>query len=569
MASNSIKGLTVKIGADTSDFIKGLKAVDREINQTQKTANALQKGLKLEYNEKNFVQAQKQIQSALTTTEQKADAIKKQMREMEKAGNVDTDGYRKLETELAKTENTAIKLKQQLEEVDKIKLENAYKGVNNLSKGLENAAKKTAVLSAAAVGAIVGINKLAKDAVATGDQIQTTADQYNLSAEAIQRWNYIALQSDVPAEQLYKSMTKARDAIGTALVGGTSTAKTALESLIGDLTKVPTDTEGAFNTVILALANVEDSTMQAYYANEIFGERVATQLIPLLNQGADGIAELSREFEATGYLTNEQVRSLADYDNELNNVNTRLANAKTELGLAMIPIMERFVDLLENFVIPAIKSLTAWFDGLSPSMQDTITNGLLLFAALSPVLFILSKLIGVIPALGKAFQWLKGHITATQLGFAALAGAIGLTFDLIGNWKQMSIVEKILKSIAVAALVAAAAVTVFHASWSLGIAIGAITAGVVAGIAAIKAAGEEIGVEADFNDVDSLTSAAQSGNYNIPDNSGNYGNYTDNTSSYVDNSNIVINIEKSEAMTEDDIIRAVNRGLKQAKQSRT
>jgi phage-related minor tail protein len=97
MADN-IKGVSVKIGADTSDFIKGLKAVDREINQTQKTANQLQKGLKLEYNEKNFVQAQKQIQQALSTTEQKAKAIKEQMQFLEKGGNVDTDGYRKLET---------------------------------------------------------------------------------------------------------------------------------------------------------------------------------------------------------------------------------------------------------------------------------------------------------------------------------------------------------------------------------------------------------------------------------------------------------------------------------------
>lgn len=569
MASNSIKGLTVKIGADTSDFIKGLKAVDREINQTQKTANALQKGLKLDYNEKNFLQAQKQIQSALTTTEQKADAIKKQMREMEKAGNIDTDGYRRLETELAKTETTATKLKQQLEEVDKIKLENAYKGVNNLSKGLENAAKKTAVLSAGAVGAIVGINKLAKDAVATGDEIQTTADQYNLSAEAIQKWNYIALQSDVASDTLFKAITKSRDAIGTALADGTSTGRKALEALLGDLGKVPTDTEGAFTTVINALAGVEDKTLQVYYVNEIFGDRLGTQIIPLLNQGADGIARLSREFETVGYLTNEQVRSLADYDNELNKVNTRLQNAKTELGLAMTPIMERFVDLLENFVIPAIKSLTEWFNNLSPSMQGVITGGLLLFAALSPVLLILSKIIGVIPALGKGLQFLKGHVNKTTLGFAALAGAIGLTFDLIGNWEQMSIVEKILKSLAVAALVAAAAVTVFHSSWSLGLAIGAITAGVVAGIAAIKAAGEEIGVETNFDDVDSLTSAAQSGNYNIPESTGNYGSYTDNTSSYVDNSNVVINIEKNEYMTEDDIIRAVNKGLKQAKQSRT
>lgn len=568
MASNSIKGLTVKIGADTSDFIKGLKAVDREINQTQKTANALQKGLKLDYNEKNFLQAQKQVQSALSTTEEKAKAIRQQIQVLEKSGNVDTDGYRKLETELAKTETKASQLKQQLEDIDKIKLENATKGTENLSKGLEKASQKTALLSAAAVGAIAGINKLAKDAVSSGDTIQTTADQYNLSAEAIQKWNYIALQSDVPAEQLYKSMTKARDAIGTALVGGTSTAKAALESLIGDLTKVPTDTEGAFNTVINALAGVEDKTLQAYYANEIFGERISVSLIPLLNQGADGLYELEQEFEAVGYLTNEQVRALADYDNELNKVNTRLENAKTQLGLALLPILDQFVTLLEDYVIPAIKSLTAWFDGLSPSMQRVITAGLLLFASLSPVLLILSKIIGVIPALGKAFQWLKGHVNATQIGFAALAGAIGLTFDLIGNWEQMSTIEKILKSLAVAALVAAAAVTVFHSSWSLGLAIGSITAGVVAGIAAIKAAGEKIGVETDFNDIDSISSSASSGNYNIPESTGNYGSYTDNTSSYIDNSNVVINIEQNEYMTEDDIIRAVNQGLKQARQAR-
>ena len=74
---------------------------------------------------------------------------------------------------------------------------------------------------------------------------------------------------------------------------------------------------------------------------------------------------------------------------------------------------------------------------------------------------------------------------------------IGL--NLIADWKKMSTVEKILKSLAVAALVAAAAMTVFHASWSVGVAVGAIAAGVVAGIAAIKAASKEIGVEDEFS----------------------------------------------------------------------
>lgn len=572
MASNSIKGLTVKIGADTSDFIKGLKTVDREINQTQKTANALQKGLKLDYNEKNFIQAQKQVQKALETTEAKTKAIREQMQKLEQSGDIDTDGYRRLETELAKSETKASQLKQQLQDLDKIKIENLNKSTEKLSKGLETAAKKTALLSGAAIGAIAGINKLAKDAVASGDEIQTTADQYNLSAEAIQRWNYIALQSDVPADKLYKAMTKSRDAIGTALADGSSTGRAALEALIGDLTKVPADTEGAFNTVIMALAGVKDSTLQAYYANEIFGERVATELIPLLNQGANGLAELSREFEAVGYLTNEQVRSLADYDNELNNVNTRLQNAKTELGLSMIPIMERFVELLDNFVIPAIQDLSDWFNNLPNSMQNVITGALILFAALSPVLTISSKIIGIIPTFGKMLDFLKGKITNVHIGVGALFASLGLVFDLIENWSGMNTWQKIfgvIGTLTTVVLGAAMAFGVFHSAWSMGVAVAGIVAGIVAATAAINAAKDNI-EQPEIPDFKASDYNVTGGNYNLPEpTEGNYGAYTDNTSTYVDNSNIVINIEKNEYMSEDDIIRAVNKGLKQAKQTRT
>ncbi len=571
MAKNAIKGLSVKIGADVSDFLKGLKSVDREISQTQKTANALQKGLKLDYNEKNFLQAQKQVQSALSTTEAKAKAIREQMVHLQKSGNIDTDGYRKLETELAKTETTATKLKNQLEELDKLKFENATKGITKLSSGLEKASKVTAAFSAAAVGAIAGINKLAKDAVASGDEIQTTADKYNLSAEAIQRWNYIALQSDVASEQLYKAMTKSRDAIGTAIAGGTSTAKTALESLVGDLTQLPSDTESAFMTVITALASVEDSTLQAYYASEIFGEKIAVDIIPLLNQGAKGIAQLSREFEAVGYLTNEQVRSLADYDNALNIVNKRLENAKTELGLALIPIYEKFVDILNNNIIPTIKDLATGFENLSPGMQSTITNGLLLTAALSPVLLILSKIIGAIPVLGDALDFLKGKITNLHLGIGAVVSSLGLVIGLFQNWGNMGTIAKVigvLGTLTAALFGAAMAFGVFHSSWSLGLAVTGIVAGITAATLAINSAKDKISTNIpDFNANDYNVT---SGNYELPTSSLTSNNYNDNTSNnYIDNSNITINIEKNEYMSEQDIIDAVNKGLRQAKQSRT
>ena len=562
--AETIKGLTVKIGADTSDFIKELKKVDKEINTTQRTANELQKGLQLEFDSNRFTQAQKKVQQALDTTEAKAKAIREQLKYLEDTGGVDTAGYQKLETELAKTETRALQLREQLEEIDKLKFENATKNITKLSNGLETAAKKTALVSAAAVGSIAGVWKLGSDAATTGANLQDMADRLDISAEALQRYDYIALQSGVETEQLVKSIAKARDAVGTALAGGTNTASKALQTLFGDLSKIPTGTEEAFTAIIDKLAQVEDSTMQAYYANEIFGERLATNLIPLINNGADRLAQLGEEFESIGYLSNEQVQSLADFDDELNIMKERLELAKTELGIAMLPIMEQFADILSNVVVPTIKSLAEWFGNLPEPIQKVITGVLLLVAGLSPVLFIMSKIVGVVPSLIKMFNSLRSASLSTYLGIASLAASLGLVFDLIGNWSEMSALEKVLKSLALAFLVAAAAVTVFHASWSLGLAIGAITAAVVAGIAAINSAGESIGVDTNFTDTNSVESAANSLG-NIPTSSSSGSTYNEDNSQY----NININMEATGDLNYDaeELANAVIKKIVVAKQS--
>ena len=562
--ADTIKGLTVKIGADTSDFIKELKKVDKEINATQRTANELQKGLQLEFDSNRFTQAQKKVQSALDTTEAKAKAIREQLQYLERTGGVDTAGYQKLETELAKTETRALQLREQLEQIDKLKFENATKNITKLSNGLETAAKKTALVSAAAVGAIAGIYKLGSDAATTGANLQDMADRLDISAEALQRYDYIALQSGVETEQLVKSIAKARDAVGTALAGGTNTASKALQTLFGDLSKIPTGTEEAFTAIIEQLSKVEDSTMQAYYANEIFGERLATNLIPLINNGADRLAQLGEEFESIGYLSNEQVQALADFDDELNIMKERLSLAKTELGIAMLPIMEQFADILTDVVVPAIQALSDWFNNLPEPMQKVLTGVLLLVAGLSPVLLIMSKIIGIIPSMIKMFSALKSASLSTYAGVASLAGALGLVFDLIGNWSQMSTLEKVLKSLALAFLTAAAAVTIFHASWSLGLAVGAITAAVVAGIAAINSAGESIGVDTNFTDTNSVESAANSLG-NIPTSSSSGSTYNEDNSQY----NININMEATGDLNYDaeELANAVIKKIVVAKQS--
>lgn len=417
--ADTIKGLTVKIGADTSDFIKELKKVDKEINATQRTANELQKGLQLEFDSNRFTQAQKKVQSALDTTEAKAKAIREQLQYLERTGGVDTAGYQKLETELAKTETKALQLREQLEQIDKLKFENATKNITKLSNGLETVAKKTASVSAAAVGAIAGIYKLGSDAATTGANLQDMADRLDISAEALQRYDYIALQSGVETEQLVKSIAKARDAVGTALAGGTNTAVTALKTLFGDLSKIPSGTEEAFSAIVEQLSKVEDSTLQAYYANEIFGERLATSLIPLINNGADRLAQLGEEFESIGYLSNEQVQALADFDDELNIMKERLSLAKTELGIALMPIMREFADLIENTIVPSIQKISTWFNNLSDSSKKLVTTLLLFGAGLSPILLVVSKLVGTIPQIISMLNVLSMHPIIATIGTVA------------------------------------------------------------------------------------------------------------------------------------------------------
>lgn len=561
-----IRGITVKIGADTSDFIKGLKKIDKEIQYSEKYAQELQKQLELKWDDAKWSKAQKIVQEDLRDTEAKAKAIREQIEFLNKSGaDVNSESFKKLNVELEKTTTQTLKLQQSLEQINKLKLDRPINEIKKFSDNLGNAAKKTAILSATATAAIAGIYKLGTSTASAGAELQDYSDRLGVSAEELQRWQYIAMQSGLETEQLTKSMSKARDAIGTALTGGSNTATTALQALLGDLSKLPQDTSQGFQVIINALANIKDSTLQAYYANEIFGEKLATDLIPLINQGAGTIAKFNNEFEQIGYLSNEQVQSLADFDDQMNIVNSRLALAKNELGIALLPLVEKFTEILTDVVVPAIKNLANWFDNLSEPMQNIITGGLMLIGVLSPIFLIMSKIVGVIPSLIKMFNALRSASWQTYAGIAAIGGALGLVFDLIGNWGELTTLGKALRVLALTALVAAAAMTVFHASWSVGLAVGAITAAVVAGIAAINSAGKSIGIDTNFKDSDSISNYANS-NYKVPT-SANYGSntYNEDNSTY----NININADLSGDLNYDakTLANEVIKQIQVAKQS--
>ena len=306
--------------------------------------------------------------------------------------------------------------------------------------------------------------------------------------------------------------------------------------------------------------------MQTAYANEIFGDKIATQMLPYINTGADAIKKFKDEFAAMPSLSNAQVSALAELDDTYYRLSESMKYATAQAGVALAPVMERAVEIIEKTLIPAITKLGGWFDSLSPSMQDIIVGGLGILALASPALILIGKVSTGISSLIKLFKNLNAAQLKTAAGFAAIAGAAALGTDIITNWKNMSALEVLLKGLGVAALAAAAAMTVFHASWSVGLAVAAIGAAVAGGLAIIKSATKDIYPEEDISIDDGGNLSFNLDDYTIPKPNGGGGNsYND----YTNNSQISVIVNVTEpAATAEEIAEAVSKKVATLAQSR-
>ena len=561
---------TIKIGADTKTFMESMKGMNREINQTQKSANDLEKSLDFKYDEARAVQAMGQFQRAIELCDEKAEALRAQLKHMDESGKFDKSDYAKLQLELARVETQGAKAAEQLEKVKNIKIEQLNEKFEKVGDSIEKAGQKVSVFSAAAAAAIAGAAAIGKSAAATGAEIDDMTQQFDVSAETVQRWNYLALQSGVDATAFSRALIRARAAMAD-LSTGTANAATETLTALGISARQFGSDEEMFDGIVKALAEVEDGTLQTAYANELFGDKIATQLLPYINAGAADLAKWNAEFEAMPSLTGEEAAALAELDDTFNRLSVTMQYATAQLGEAFAPIIERVVAFIEESVVPALEELAAWFESLSPGMQDTILALLGIVAVVGPLLILIGKMVPGLKVLTGLFSNLRKVQLATAAGFAAIATAAFIAFNAVANWSKMSTLGKILSTLAIAALTAAAAVTVFHASWSLGAVIGVIAAGVTAGIATIKAASEDVmpgnGIDFSTGGIEESANGLMNGNYELPDHtySGGGASYTDNT--YADQYNVTVNVT-SPGATAEEIAAAVGREIATLAQSR-
>lgn len=409
--ADSIRGLTVEISADASKFNKAMTAMRKDAKSSQSELNALQKSLEIEFDGAKFARAQKVAQEAIDKTAEQADALRQRLKFLEESGNADTSHYRQIQSELAQTELKAQQLEKQLEKLNNLKFEQLGNKVQDVGNKISSVGQALTPLSVGAAATVTGLGTLGTKAVSTADDIATLATKYEMSAEALQKFNYVALQTDTSAEDLYKAFVKVRAGVADVATGATSIASTALQKLNLDFNSF-NGSEEQFYAIVDALASMEDKTQMVAIANDVFGEKLANNILPLIYAGTDAVNAYCAEYEELGALSDEQVNALAEFDNVLNKIKTQLSNVALQIGSSLLPIMQTLADFVSNNIVPKLQTLADWFNSLSVGQQEFALKALLVVAALAPLTSGIGKLVSTVGSIIKMLPQLQASLSA-------------------------------------------------------------------------------------------------------------------------------------------------------------
>ena len=282
--ANDIKGITVKIGADTTDLSKAMSSANRSISTTQKQLNEVQKALKLDpSNTELLAQKYRLLTEKADETRKKLQTLKdaqSQVEEQYRNGEIDQGKYDAFRRELITTEN-------QLKELEKdvarsnVTINSFGEKMKETGGKLTAAGKAVMPVSAAVAGigtaaAVSAVNF--EDAMA---KVSTIADTTEVPLDEL-RSQILALSS-----QTGISANEIADNVYNAISAGQKTGDAV--NFVTNSTKLA---KAGFADAGAAL-DVLTTILNAYGLEASEVTNVSYMLIQTQNLGKTTVAELS------------------------------------------------------------------------------------------------------------------------------------------------------------------------------------------------------------------------------------------------------------------------------------
>jgi len=288
--------------------------------------------------------------------------------------------------------------------------------------GVQSFGRKVFGLGAAIVAPLAATTKVFSE---MGDKLAKMSGRTGASVEALSELGYAADQSGTDITSLENGLRKMQRTIVEA-ADGTEAAQEALGRLglsAAQLGSLAPDEQ--FALIADRLDQIQNPALKAATAMEIFG-KTGTSLLPLMQGGAKGIAELRQQARDLGLtISTEDAKAAAFFTDRLSDLWKVIKSGVFAIGAALAP-------LLQDFAIRATrigKALADWVRQ-NKSLIVTVFKVAAVIAGAGAALIALGV---VISGLGSAFGVAAGLITGvgTVLGtigsiLAALLSPVGL-----------------------------------------------------------------------------------------------------------------------------------------------
>ena len=311
--AETVRGLNIKLTLDGKDLQNELNNIKANLKEQQKDLKAINASLR--YDSSNldlWKKKQEALNGILEETKKKLENLKEQLEKAKTAlelGEISEKEFNQLRRNVQYAEADVAKLNKQIKETDE-KID-SLSGID-LSKLSKVGSSLTKYVTAPILGAVSALTALSVKSAATADELGDTASKIGVSVESLQKWNYVAKVFAVENEVMLKALTKTNNLLGEISKGNIPGCVTALDTLgISYESLNGLSADAAFEKIRNALAGVEDETLRVGLANEIFGEKIGTDLQQLLSASSSEINNFKNECEELGLITEEEVESSA------------------------------------------------------------------------------------------------------------------------------------------------------------------------------------------------------------------------------------------------------------------
>lgn len=283
------------------------------------------------------------------------------------------------------------------------------------SKSNVKAGKSFLKLIAVITALVVIMKKLISSSITYGNAVADNAKQLGISTDAYQLWSAAVKAAGGDTDTINSAFSTMNDLLASASEGeGDATAKlNELGLTYADFAGL--SAEESFEKIFTALQSMTDETAKTQAAQDLFGDDVATYLIPLLDSNSMTVQELMDYYSSLGIVMGEDDVTAAD----------KLASASSVLGTQWKAVG----DQLMTGLYPVLEKLMTWLSDLATWINThKAAFDAILTAICAGILAITVALIklNAIPV-----------VAAISLIVVALAAlVVGIT-NLVKNWDEV------------------------------------------------------------------------------------------------------------------------------------